>query len=91
MQKVDLGTSAQGHTAHQIKLYGASTAQRGITLDTSSTGTGIPIEFITSGTGRKAFKLSTGFTTTTAPVGLTTYVIIDIGGTEYKIPAQATA
>lgn len=71
-------------------MFGASTAQRGITLDTSTTGTGIPIEFITGGTGRTAMKFGTGFTTSTAPTGASTYIIIDIGGTSYKILAQAT-
>lgn len=90
VQKIDLSTSAQGHTGIQLRAYGASTSQRGITIDTSSTGTGIPLEFITAGTGRTAFKLSTGFTTSTAPTGASTYVIVDIGGTAYKILAQVS-
>ena len=90
MQKVSLGTSAQWHIAHQVLMPWASTAQRWITLDTSTTGTGIPIEFITGGTGRTAMKFGTGFTTSTAPTGASTYIIIDIGGTSYKILAQAT-
>lgn len=72
-------------------MYGASTGQRGMTFDTSSTGTGIPVEFITSGTSRTAMKFATGFTTSTAPTGTSTYVIVDIGGTAYRILAQAAS
>lgn len=91
VQKIDLSSAAQGHTGLQILAYGASTSQRGVTIDTSSTGTGIPVELITAGTGRTALKLSTGFTSSTAPAGASTYVIVDIGGTAYKMLAQAVA
>ena len=44
MQKIDLGTSAQGHTGLKILAYGASTNQRGIYISSNGTGTGNLIE-----------------------------------------------
>jgi hypothetical protein len=59
-----------------------------ISQDPDSTGSGIYLT--TAGTGKTAIKLDTGFTTSTAPTGASTYIIINIGGTSYKLLAQAT-
>jgi hypothetical protein len=60
-----------------------------ISQDSDSSGAGIYLT--TAGTGKTALKLDTGFTSATAPVGTSTYILIDIGGTSYKLLAQATA
>lgn len=91
MQKINLGTSSQGHKAHQILLYNASTSARWIEINTSSTWTWIPIELITTWTDRTALKLSTWFTSTTAPTWASTYINVDIWWTMYRILAQAVS
>lgn len=40
MQKIDTGTSAQGHIAYLANVYNASTGARGFYADASNTGTG---------------------------------------------------
>ncbi len=44
MQKIDLWTSAQGHTWALINAFGASTSQRWVRIDGDTTGTGAAIE-----------------------------------------------
>jgi len=44
MQKIDLGTSAQGHTGLLINAFNANTGVRGIKIDWSTTGTWIGLE-----------------------------------------------
>jgi hypothetical protein len=95
--KLDTGTSAVGQIAQQINLYNASTSARGIVYDTSTTGTGIPIEFTTGGTVRTAMKFATGFTASTATNGageavkanVDGYIIIDVNGTAKKVAYYA--
>lgn len=53
MQKIDLGTSAQGHTGLLVNMVNASTSARGITINPSTTGTGYGINF--SNTGASGF------------------------------------
>lgn len=91
MQKIDTGTSAQGHKAHQILLRNNSTSARWIEVNTSSTWTWIPIELITTWTDRTALKLSTWFTSASAPVWASTYINVDIWWVAYRILAQAVA
>jgi len=49
MQKIDLGTSAQGHTGLLIKAYGASSTQAAITIDPSTTLAGVGINILNKG------------------------------------------
>lgn len=49
-QKIELGTSAQGHIGILINAANASTSARGISIDLSSTGTGSGIVISRSGT-----------------------------------------
>jgi len=49
-QKIDLGTSAQAHTGLLINAQGASTSQRAIKIDTSTTGSWIGIEIVGTST-----------------------------------------
>lgn len=93
VQKIDLWSTSQWHIALQISAVWASTSQRWITIDTSSTWTWIPIELITSWTSRTAFKFSSWFTSTTAtawwvtsPWNFTWFIIADIWWTAIKIP-----
>lgn len=61
-----------------------------ISLTQASISTGAAIRVITAGTGKNLIQLDTGFTSATAPTGSSTYVLVNIGGTGYKILAQAT-
>lgn len=90
----DLGTSAQSHIANRVIMNNAATGARGTKYETGSSGTGIPIEFSTTGTGRKTMTMSSGFTETSATAGsngdvpaqVDGYILIDVGGTTKKIP-----
>jgi hypothetical protein len=62
----------------------------GLTYDIGGSGTAIPIEMTTTDTDRVAFKMSSGFTSSVAPTGVSTYISIDIGGTIYKFLAQSS-
>jgi len=48
MQKIDLGTSAQGHTGSLVNLYNASTSARGYKVDFSTTWSGVGFEAVGS-------------------------------------------
>ena len=62
MQKIDLGTSAQGHTGLLVNVKWASTSQRGIQIDPWTTWTGIWYDYLWSGnfssTWRYGYKLT---------------------------------
>lgn len=51
MQKIDLGTSAQGHTGLLVNAFNANTSAAGIKVNKSTTGTGSSIEFSGFGHG----------------------------------------
>ena len=75
-----------------INAKGASTSQRGIKIDTGTTGTGTPFELETGGTDRVALEIDDGFFTSSVPTATTTkYLIITIDGTAYRIKAESSS
>lgn len=81
-----------------LSLENVATQTAGTLTDTvnvlkvtqSANSTGAAIYLSTAGTAKNALKLDTGFTTSTAPTGASTYILVDIGGTVYKLLAQAS-
>lgn len=48
VQKIDSGTSSQGHTLHLMNMFNASTSAKGLYVDQSTTGTGQAIDILAS-------------------------------------------
>ena len=93
MQKIDLGTSAQGHTGLLINAYNASTSARGAKYDLSSTGTGTAIEVTGTNASARVFEIADGLTQAggTATGTTTKEIKITIGGTDYIIETKSQA